>query len=70
MKDKRRIYIKRVIVNVVVIAILALALWALYAVVTAYAEDVGTLKGNLFPRSLASLSLDLMCIAVTIGLKT
>ena len=44
-KDKRKLLLKRIGVNAVVIAILALALWAIAATVTKYSSDIGTLRG-------------------------
>ena len=39
MKEKHRIYAKRVLVNIIILIILALSLWAVQASVTSFADD-------------------------------
>ena len=44
-KDKRRLYTKRIIVNIIVFVVLALSLWAIYTAAVTYSDNVGSLKG-------------------------
>jgi hypothetical protein len=46
-KDKRRLYIKRFFVNVIVLTILGLSLWAIQTAVVKFSSDTGTLQGWL-----------------------
>ena len=43
VKDKKKIYLKRIGINIVILVILALALWSVQAAVVKYSDDNNTL---------------------------
>ena len=47
VKDKKHLFIKRILVSILIAIILGLAAWAIAATVSKYAHNLGTLKGLL-----------------------